>query len=299
MWHTKHSCRVETPHICSFTHQISQPKQNMMLCSKPSWKLLRFISTHPNNRSMYDNLLTTRSQPTNPYPNQINTNKLGNSLAIPLEGVALVTTVLNRAEYPRIHSWTRKEWSSDDCDAMVINEVPGNNGKGRVSQGINVTATFVEEANRNIVNGFRITNMHNLMQQVFNQLHRNNAATAQWKKMTHEAFQFYLYKMYTNFPELWLCEGHWKAICLGSTTYSSWYRNNVTEPKSKAVKKEESTQKIPCKCLAPTISTWDMKKPKPLPTPSPTPIDATAKWDLEYKDNGTLLSKVDLQPLVT
>jgi hypothetical protein len=200
--------------------------------------------------------------------------------------MALITSQFNRKDYPRVRYWSTKDWKEDSSDAMIVNELPATKGKSRVTKGINVTGRFVEEADGTIVNGHQISDMRYLATQVFNQLLKHNAAPPKFKSIQCDAFQFFLYEMYTNFPMLRLCEGHWKAIRLGSSTYSGWYRNHVSDPEGKAIKAEETTREnsaVPKKRPALTISTQALKKSRQAPLP--TPIRSPTPDELEYVDD--------------
>jgi hypothetical protein len=213
--------------------------------------------------------------------------------------MALITLQFHRKDYSRVRYWSAKDWKDDSLDAMVVNKLPATKGKSRVTKGINVTGRFIEDVDGTIVNGHQVSNMCYLTTQVFNQLLKHNATPPKFKSIPRNSFQFFLYKMYTNFPVLHLCEGHWKAIWLGSSIYSGWYYNHISKPEGKAIKMEELTKSreqsvVPKKHPALTISTQTLKRSKPAPA-LPTPICSPTP-ELEYA-NKPNLPKGFLDPL--
>ena len=258
---------------------------------------------------MYDKMLETKSHVSNPYPSQpsheYSTQYPMNppTASLPFrDGMAAAAAVVNqrmdRSRYPKVKYWFKEDWTntdSDETDATIMNEMEGTRGPGRVSQGINVTARFVEDPEGNILNGWRVTDMRNLAQQIFHQLLRCNAAPVQWRRVSRDSLLYYLSEMYSSFPELRLCDSHWKANRLASRQYSGWYRNNVSK---KVVKlevtadkpKSQSSKKRPPL----TISTQISKKSRPLPTPvrSSTPIRSPSPDDFEYLDNTEIPASV-------
>ena len=179
---------------------------------------------------------------------------------------------------------------------MVINELPASKGKTCVTKGINVTARYIEEVDGTVVNGHQVSDMRSLTSQVFQQLLKHNAAPAKFKSITREGFQFYLYHMYSNFRFLRFCEGHWKVIRLGSTTYSGWFRNHVSDPEERAIKAEVTRREVsvaPKKRPAPTISTQAPKKTKLAMAALPTPIRSPTPEESMYLDEPDLPESVE------
>jgi hypothetical protein len=253
---------------------------------------------------MYDTMKSQILQPPNPYPAPPNPYPIQHPMKPPVAALpfcdglaaamAFVNQRLDREQYPNVKYWFKEDWKctdSDENDAVIMNEMEGTKGPGRVAQGINVTARFVEDANGNMLNGWRVSDMRSLSQQIFHQLHQRNLAPEQWRKATREALMYYLSEMYSAFPELRFCDGHWKANRLASRQYSGWYHTNVSK---RGVKKEDadsadppkSKSKLSKKRPALTVSTQPTKKSRPLPTPvrSVTPVRSPTPEDFEYAD---------------
>ena len=74
--------------------------------------------------------------------------------------VSQVDIPLKRAEYPGIRFWTRLEWmdyfkskNSGDSSSYGTESV---HGRTLVSQGVNKTAKYIEDASSNLVDGYKL-----------------------------------------------------------------------------------------------------------------------------------------------
>ena len=84
--------------------------------------------------------------------------------------MAFVNQRLDHEQYPNVKYWFKEDWKctdSDENDVVIMNEMEGTKGPGRVAQGINVTVRFVEDANGNMLNGWHVSDMRSLSQQIF------------------------------------------------------------------------------------------------------------------------------------
>ena len=148
-----------------------------------------------------------------------------------------VDVPLKRADYPGVRFWTRAEWMDDlknTGDSSSSGKLAENSrGRTLVSQGINKTAKYIEDVNGNSVDGHKLRNMLNYMRSIWSTLLTLNRAPTTWGKANMETLRHFRREMCTKFPEFALCDNDWKADCLATTHYPSWYSNHV---KSVAIK---------------------------------------------------------------
>lgn len=103
----------------------------------------------------------------------------------------------------------------------------GSRGRALVSRGINKTAKYIEDANGNVVDGFKLKDIFTHMRSIWSGLLIVNRAPTTWGKADVEILRHFHLEMRVKFPEFAFCENDWKADCLASTHYPSWYSNNV------------------------------------------------------------------------
>jgi uncharacterized protein (DUF2132 family) len=136
---------------------------------------------------------------------------------------------LKRADYSGVRFWTRPEWmsylkSSGDSTNFGTESV---RGKTLVSQGINKTAKYIEDASGNPVDGYKLKDMLTHMRSIWSSLLSLNRAPTTWGKADMEILRHFRREMRVKFPEFALCENDWKADHLATTHYPSWYSNHV------------------------------------------------------------------------
>ena len=106
----------------------------------------------------------------------------------------------------------------------------GAQGKAQAAQGENVTLKFIEDKNRNIIDGFRVTGltaMQRFARELWVGLNRVGKAPKTWGKVDAAVASQYQNEMECKFSELRLCDNSWKADFIATLNYPSWYNNNV------------------------------------------------------------------------
>jgi hypothetical protein len=153
---------------------------------------------------------------------------------------------LERCDYPHIKFWTRKEWDAEkeNDGSMQVNQVAPCRGKTRMANGENVALKFVEDQHGNAVDGIRVGKIRELARTVWTHLRDLGQAPPTWKQGSHLVHSYYRSQMYTIFPELRLCDSHWKVDQIAIFSYSGWYRTHGTRTNDGVKAKKEPEVEI-------------------------------------------------------
>lgn len=83
---------------------------------------------------------------------------------------------------------------------------------------------YIQDAQGNSIDERRATGLGDHARRIWTSLREKGMAPESYLKMSAPALQYYRQMMYADYPELRLCEGHWKLERLGKDTYPNWYR---------------------------------------------------------------------------
>ena len=100
-------------------------------------------------------------------------------------------------------------------------------GKTLMSKGINKNAKYIEDANGEPVDGYKLRDICSHARAVWANIHAIGRAPSSWGKADAEVAQHYRHEMRVKFPEFTLCENDWKADQLATEHYPSWYSNHI------------------------------------------------------------------------
>jgi len=171
----------------------------------------------------------------------------------------------NRADYPNVQFWTKsdfKEKVGKDSDVTVFKKEAGVKGKARVAHGENVSSLYLEDRNGKVIDGHKLSEIKALARQIFQQLLSEGSTSTKWGKASVVVQQYYRQAMYAQFPDLRLCDGHWKVDKLATESYPGWHRNHVAGDVS--VKREDGSESD-----KPSVATPSEQKRCPEPTSVP------------------------------
>ena len=124
---------------------------------------------------------------------------------------------------------------------MEVNNAIGLRGKSHIAAGANVTFGFVEDSNGVVVDGFYISQLMGFMREVWLELLQKNLAPTTWGQGAATVCNFFQIEVYKHFPDLRLCENHWKVDYIATTNYPGWHRKFVIE--ARKPKKEDNESK--------------------------------------------------------
>ncbi|KAF8871857.1 hypothetical protein BD779DRAFT_1680061 [Infundibulicybe gibba] len=132
---------------------------------------------------------------------------------------------LSQTNYPKVRYWPIGSFKPIQ-DATVFREIGGKSqrGRGRRSQGVNITYPFIEDRNGLTATGGVVNGITAHARRVFEQLLKSNVAPSTWSHGTPRVQNYFREEMYKNFPDLQLCENHWKADKIATNLYSGWFK---------------------------------------------------------------------------
>ncbi|KDQ14421.1 hypothetical protein BOTBODRAFT_174626 [Botryobasidium botryosum FD-172 SS1] len=93
-------------------------------------------------------------------------------------------------------------------------------GKASVSQGINIAYPFYENSNGETHDGHQVTAINAYAKQIIYHLLQKGVAPDVWGVAGDSAARIFQSRMYTRFPDLRLCDGHWKVEYIATKLYS-------------------------------------------------------------------------------
>lgn len=115
---------------------------------------------------------------------------------------------------------------------------PSVRGKVLSSKGINKNAKYIEDAEGNPVDGWKLQDMRSHARAIWANFKHVGRAPSSWGKADAEIARVFRHEMGAKFFEFTLCENNWKADQLATGDYPSWYNNHV---KGIEVKEEVSS----------------------------------------------------------
>ena len=169
---------------------------------------------------------------------------------------------LNHSDFPLVKCWVKKIYMQTEVATLL----PGERGKGRASQGVNVAMRYVEDENGEPVDGYLAQHIRTWACGIWIQIAEKGILRAKWGDMSVEDLKYYHQEMRRKFPILALCENSWKADQIAIDNNSSWHTSYT--PKHASVKvKQESNET--CVSVPGARSEFDVEPPKekkPKPT---------------------------------
>jgi hypothetical protein len=90
--------------------------------------------------------------------------------------------------------------------------------------GENDAFPFVEFNNGMPIDGHRLTQLRASSRAIWTYILSRNLAPETWGKASLPVQNYYRLEMYKQYPELRLCENHWKVDYIATKSYPGWYR---------------------------------------------------------------------------
>ena len=154
---------------------------------------------------------------------------------------------LNRIDFPLVKFWVKKSFMQGEAVTLP----PGERGKGRASQGVNVAMRYAEDENGEPVDGYQAQYIRTWARGIWVEIAERGILRAKWGDMSVEDLKYYHQEMRRKFPIFTLCENSWKADQIAIDNYSSWHTSYA--PKHATVKLEQES-KVPVADGIPTKS---------------------------------------------
>lgn len=178
--------------------------------------------------------------------------------------------------YPKVKFWSKGLWTASQSKQTVVSQ--GTRGGARCAEGINVQCRYIEDENGEPVDGHRAKVIRDYAARIFAELLSKDMAPQTWGQATLDARQMYEQSMAKAFPEMRLCEAHWKAHHLATSIYPSWSQTHMHR-RSKAKAEEENATLPPRKRFPNDARDESRKRVRAdIATPS-EPLDTVASND--------------------
>ena len=137
--------------------------------------------------------------------------------------------LLKREDYPNVKFWYRRDWLNQVKDGGSSTDVGMESVRGKtlMSKGINKNAKYIEDANGESVDGWRLRDIRAHARAIWASFQTVSCAPSTWGRANMEVAYAFRREMRTKFPEFAFCENDWKADQLATDHYPSWYSNHI------------------------------------------------------------------------
>jgi hypothetical protein len=135
---------------------------------------------------------------------------------------------LIRENYPNVNFWYRQDWLNhikEGGNSTDVGEVV--RGKSLTSKGINKTAKYIEGANGEPIDGYKLRDIRAHARAIWANFQTVGRAPLTWGRADAEIAHIYRREMRSKFFEFSLCDNDWKADLLATEHYPSWYNNHI------------------------------------------------------------------------
>jgi hypothetical protein len=173
---------------------------------------------------------------------------------------------LKSSDFPLVKCWVKKVFMQTEAATLP----PGERGKGRASQGVNVAMRYVEDENGEPVDGYLAQHIRTWARGIWVEINEKGILRAKWGDMSVEDLKYYHREMRRKFPILALCENSWKADQIAIDNYSSWHSSYAPKHSSAKVKQESNVAggiftDEKCEPIAEACLEFDLEQPKEKP----------------------------------
>jgi len=178
------------------------------------------------HHSLSSGHFTIPSRPTSPFLGSLSMAPLpfvtGSSLAPSAD------TLPKRKDYPKVKFWYKHDWSTfkGSANSTDIGVEPVR-GKSLMSKGINKNAKYIEDADGEPVDGYKLRDILSHARAIWESFKTIRRAPSSWGKADAEVAQRYRHEMRAKYPQFALCENDWKADQLATEHYPSWYNTHI------------------------------------------------------------------------
>ncbi|KAF8525683.1 hypothetical protein JB92DRAFT_3140232 [Gautieria morchelliformis] len=143
----------------------------------------------------------------------------------------------NELDYPHAVYWTREEWDSFRDDQKISGLHTTNSRRIQLKDLSlpNPSLAYITNEVGTGVNGYQAKDMRQMARRLFASLHEAGNAPKTWSRAPFDTVEYFRANMYKHYPDLCLCEGHWKLNLFASQEYPAF----TCAPKNGGNVKEE------------------------------------------------------------
>lgn len=133
---------------------------------------------------------------------------------------------LEESDYPDVPFWHFHEFTAHEklTKGESTTNGPKLRGSTRASQGINVSMLYVADAQGNVIDGFRATEIRALAIKLF--LRMGVHAPPTWTQGSIDLQRMFSADICAQYPEMGLCANDWKVQHMAKKMYPSWYSSH-------------------------------------------------------------------------
>lgn len=191
-----------------------------------------------------------------------------NDPKLPLPKVDLSEDKPKREDYPSVRFWCRNEWESFVTEAKASSTWHQNTSKTGPCDSL----AFITDPNGKSINRIQATAIRQFARGLWQTLANANRDPITWGSADLSVIRFYRNNMYSDFPDLRLCDNDWKVDMIAQKDYPSWHRSHGSNfPTKPSIKR--STSEYPEETDETMIPTKKIRTG--VMPPEPGPVSAT------------------------
>ncbi|KAJ3001200.1 hypothetical protein NUW54_g6583 [Trametes sanguinea] len=126
----------------------------------------------------------------------------------------IVTKAPHAQDHPLCKFWMRDQWTPYSQGGDLYHQ---RNADNKVLK-------YLEDRDGNVITKVRVAEMAELQRSLWEKYRKEGRMPLKWSQADREVIVDHRTEMYQNFPELSLCDSHWKLKQFASQNYPSWIR---------------------------------------------------------------------------
>ncbi|KAF8512637.1 hypothetical protein JB92DRAFT_3096734 [Gautieria morchelliformis] len=128
----------------------------------------------------------------------------------------------NELDYPHAAYWTHEEWDSFRQKISGLHTTNSRRIRLKDLSLPNASLAYITNEVGTGVNGYQAKYMQQTARRLFASLHEAGYAPKTWSRAPFDAVEYFWANMYKHYPDLRLCEGHWKLNLFASQEYPAF-----------------------------------------------------------------------------
>ncbi|OSD06590.1 hypothetical protein PYCCODRAFT_1464497 [Trametes coccinea BRFM310] len=130
----------------------------------------------------------------------------------------IVTKAPHAQDHPLCKFWMRDQWTPYSQGGDLYHQ---RNADNKVLK-------YLEDRDGNVITKARVAEMAELQRSLWEKYRKEGRMPLKWSQADREVIMDHRTEMYQNFPELSLCDSHWKLKQFAGQNYPSWIQSAFT-----------------------------------------------------------------------
>ena len=150
-------------------------------------------------------------------------------------------TRLFQEDFPNVTYWTSKSWkefTDAKKDSSQGASRVANRGGAAAAAGVNVAMRYVQFEDGETIDGNHATQIRRYARGLWQKYLDVGMAPKKWGSANSDIDRLYNTQMEAQFPELRLCDNHWKTTLIATQNYPTWRSNAQPTSQEPTVKPE-------------------------------------------------------------